>query len=146
MKERHKAVPAVYLFLMKNNAVLLGRRCNTGYMDGKYMVPAGHVEAGESLCAAMIRETKEEIGIDVEEENLKLVHVVYRAKHDETGERMDFFFTVEQWRGDIENREPEKCNDLKWFPLENLPHEMPPYVRTALENSMRGLLLTELDW
>lgn len=41
MKERHKVVPAVYLFLIKDEKILLGRRCNTSYMDGKYMVPRG---------------------------------------------------------------------------------------------------------
>ena len=35
-KERHKIVPASYLVLIKDSKILLSRRVNTGYEDGKY--------------------------------------------------------------------------------------------------------------
>lgn len=76
MRERHKAVPAVYLFLKKDGRIFLMRRMNTGYEDGNYMVPSGHVEKGESLTDAMIRETMEEVGVSVRKEDLRLVHTV----------------------------------------------------------------------
>ena len=43
-KERNKIIPASYAVLIKDNKVLLVRRFNTGYEDGKYSLPAGHVE------------------------------------------------------------------------------------------------------
>ena len=65
MKIRNKAVPAVYILLEQGGKVLLGRRCNTGYQDGNYQVPAGHVEEGELPTEAIIRETKEEVNVDL---------------------------------------------------------------------------------
>lgn len=62
-KERFKIVPSVYLILMKDNKILFSRRYNTGYFDGYYSFPAGHLDGGETLKQAMVRETEEEIGI-----------------------------------------------------------------------------------
>ena len=61
-RDRNKAVPASYLFLQKGDGILLMRRQNSGYYDGWYTVPAGHVEAGELPVDALLREAKEEIG------------------------------------------------------------------------------------
>ena len=146
MKERHKAVPASYLLLIKDGKILLGRRCNTEYMNGMYMVPAGHVEAGEPLTAAMVREAMEEIGIAIHPEDLKLVHTMYRPKSDETGERLDFFFTAAKWEGIPVNNEPEKCDKLDWFQLENLPGNIVPYVKLAIENILKNIPLSEPEW
>lgn len=52
-KERPKAVPAVYLFMRNGNEILLMRRQNTGYFDGWYSVPSGHVEVGELPLQAL---------------------------------------------------------------------------------------------
>lgn len=54
---------AVHIFLLRGEEVLLFRRCNTGYEDGKLSVVAGHVEPGEALTQAAIRETCEEVGL-----------------------------------------------------------------------------------
>ena len=111
MKLRNKAVPAAYILLEKDGKVLLGRRCNTGYQDGKYQVPAGHVEEGELPSEAIIREAKEEINADIVLVDLKLVHVSYRPKHDDSGDRVDFFFRAERWNGEIKNMEPRLLAD-----------------------------------
>jgi 8-oxo-dGTP diphosphatase len=42
-------IPASYLFLERDNRILLLRRSNTGYEDGNYSLIAGHVEANESF-------------------------------------------------------------------------------------------------
>ena len=73
-KERHKEVPASYLVLIKGGKILLQRRFNTGYMDGKYSLPAGHVDEGESFGKCIAREAKEEIGVDVDIKDLKFVN------------------------------------------------------------------------
>ena len=62
MKERFKLVITVGLVLLNDKGqVLLQKRCNTGYMDGKYGLVAGHLEKDESLVDGIIREAKEEI-------------------------------------------------------------------------------------
>ena len=53
---------AVYLLLLREGQVLLLRRHNTGYEDGNYSVIAGHVEPGERITQALVREAAEEAG------------------------------------------------------------------------------------
>ena len=144
MKERNKAIPAAYLFLEKDGKFLTARRCNTGYQDGNYQVPAGHVDAGELPSEALIREAKEEIGIDISPDNVELVHASYRPKHDNTDNRVDFFFRVKKWSGEVENMEPNKCDDLKWVTLDELPETMTPHVRDAFDCMRKNIFYKEL--
>lgn len=133
MKERNKAVPCVYLILYKNGKILLGKRKNTGYRDGDWNLPSGHIEAGELPKEAMIREAKEEIGINLLAEDIEFAHLSYRPKHDETGDRIDIFFFAENWEGEPTNSEPHKCSEIAWWDGRNLPPNMPPHVRRILE-------------
>lgn len=145
MAERHKAVPAVYLFLEHDGKYLLGRRCNTGYQDGNYNVPSGHVEEGELPVEAMIREAREEIGIELTPEDLEFVHFSYRLKHDATGDRVDVFFKANRWSGELRNTEPEKCDDLQWFALDAFPSNMTPHVREAFKAMLDKEVFSEFD-
>ncbi len=146
MKIRNKAIPAVYLILYQEDGkILMGRRFNTGYMDGHYQVPAGHIEVGELPKQTMIREAKEEIGIMLNINNLELVHISYRPKHDETDNRVDFFFCATEWLGEVRNLEPHKCDDLIWVHMSELPEMMiPPHVRHALECVQNAVFFSEL--
>ena len=56
---------AVHLILVQDSKVLLLRRYNTGYEDGNYGVVAGHLERDEEIVAAMVREAREEAGIEI---------------------------------------------------------------------------------
>jgi 8-oxo-dGTP pyrophosphatase MutT (NUDIX family) len=142
--ERNKAVTAVYLFLKKDGKILLARRCNTGYQDGNYQVPAGHIDAGELPTQAAIREGKEEVGIDIVKEDLRFVHASFRPKHDNTGDRVDYFFEVSRWSGEIANGEPDKCDELRWVDPAELPQNVTPHVRVAIECAERGEMFSEL--
>ena len=130
MSARARAVVAAHLLVIREGAVLLSRRANTGYEDGKYSVPAGHVEPGEHAVAAGSRELAEEVGITAKFDDLRFALVMHRQAEEP---RIDFFFAVERWLGEIRNREPEKCDELLWAPIEDLPPNMVPYVRHAIE-------------
>lgn len=145
MKLRNKAVPTVYVLLVKDNEILVARRYNTGYQDGNYQVPAGHVEEGELPTEALIREAKEEIGIDLTLEDIELVHVSYRPKHDETGDRVDFFFKVKKWSGEIINAEPHKCDDVKWVKIDELPENMTLHIKMGIEAMRDKLFYREIN-
>lgn len=144
MQNRNKATPVVYLLLEKEGKFLIIRRYNTGYQDGFYDLPAGHVEEGELPTEALIREAKEEVGIDLMSGKFELAHVLYRAKHNDTGDRVDFFFRARAWNGEVVNAEPHKCDDLKWVSMSELPGNMNPHVRVALECIEKGNSFKEL--
>ncbi len=130
----------VQLFLFRENQVLLLRRFNTGFRDGEYTVPAGHMDGGETVMRAAIREGKEEAGVDLKETDLSFSTVMHRIEDEE---RVDFFFEVHAWEGEPFNAEPEKCDDLRWFPINALPENTVPYVRQALENHFAGIKFDE---
>src|SRR5947209_14739200 len=113
-RERYRAAVAVHLFLLRDDAILLLRRFNTGYADGNYSVIAGHLDGGEEVIAAAVREAREEAGIRIAAADVTVVGVMHRLSDTE---RIDFFVAATRWEGEIANREPEKCDDLAWFPL-----------------------------
>lgn len=143
MKERFKMIASGYLLLIRGGKILLSRRFQTGYEDGKYSLPAGHIEDNETLTAGTCREIKEEIGISLCPKDLMLVHVMHR-KHMDI--RMDFFFTTTLSRYTPKNLEPEKCDDLRWFPLTKLPVNTIPYIRTAIQNYRKKNVYSEFGW
>lgn len=128
---RHKVTGDVHLVLVDDNRVLFGQRQNTGYEDGAYHLPSGHLEADESVVTALIREAKEEIGVTIKPEDVRFAHVMHNSS---SGGRVAFFFTVETWEGEPENREPDKCSELYWFPMNKLPDHMIDYCRVALQH------------
>jgi 8-oxo-dGTP diphosphatase len=141
---RHKLTGDVHLLLTNSDGeVLFGCRQNTGFEDGAYHLPSGHVEAGESVIAALIREAKEEVGITIAPENVKFSHVMHNSSSDG---RAAFFFTVRQWEGTTENREPEKCSELHWFPLSALPDHLIDYCRAALSHIAAGQPFSVYGW
>ena len=95
-KKRFTYIGSVYLILIHNGQVLLSRRFNTGYEDGKYGLVAGHMDGNESPTTAMIREAREEVGLKLQARDLQMVHVMHRNQEDE---RIDFFFTASKWEG-----------------------------------------------
>ena len=140
----HFMVPvAVHLFLVRDGRVLLLRRANTGYEDGNYSVPAGHLDGGEEVIAAATREAGEEIGITLAPSAVAVVGVMHRRSNDE---RIDFFVAASEWTGEIINAEPQKCDDLSWYPLDALPDNTIPYVRRALANYRRGVWFESYGW
>jgi ADP-ribose pyrophosphatase YjhB (NUDIX family) len=141
---RYRTFPvAVHLFFVREGQVLLLRRCNTGYEDGKYSVPAGHIEGDESITHAAVREAKEEVGVDIAPSALAVVGVMHRKANDE---RVDFFLVPRIWTGEPTNCEPDKGEALAWFPLDALPLHTIPYVQRALENYQRGVWFEEFGW
>ena len=143
-KERFKIIPATHLIFIKDGKVLLSRRFNTGWKDGFYSVVGGHLDGKETVLQATVREGKEEIGIDLKGEDLEFRHVIHRLSDVE--ERVDFFFLVKKYSGEIKNVEPDKCDDLSWFNLDKLPDNMVPYVRQAIESILKNIPFSQEGW
>ena len=144
MKKRHKIVLSVYLILKTSDGILLGKRQNTGFEDGNWALPAGHVEDNESAKIALCREIKEEIGITLSPENLTLAHVSHRRSAER--DNIDLFMTCDQWEGTVKNCEPHKCSELRFFSLEALPENTVGYIREVVEAAFKQELYSEKGW
>jgi 8-oxo-dGTP pyrophosphatase MutT (NUDIX family) len=67
MKMRQGFPVAAHLLLRREDgSILMIRRANTGYQDGKWSVPAGHVDPDESATDALVREALEELDIKLD--------------------------------------------------------------------------------
>lgn len=147
MTARFKVIPEVYLVLIDGGRLLMLRRFNTGYEDGRYSLVAGHVDGGEPLAQAMAREALEEAGVVIDPADLTLAHTLHRrADAPGEAERIGFFFTCARWAGTPENREPHKCDDLSWFAVGDWPETTIPYIRTALEHVVAGRAYSAFGW
>lgn len=144
MISRRFTVPvAVHIFLLQDERILLLRRAHTGYEDGNYSVPAGHLDGGELVLEAAAREAREETGVTLAPESMSVVGVMHRRANDE---RIDFFVTAMGWSGEIHNAEPHKCDDLAWFPVDSLPENTIPYVRRAIVNYQQHRWFDAFGW
>ncbi len=130
----------VHLFFLRENQILLLRRFNTGFRDGEYSVPAGHLDGGETVLQAAIREGREEVGVEIEATDLVFSSVMHRIEDDE---RVDFFVQVNRWSGEPYNPEPDKCDDLRWVDITALPANIIPYVKQALGNHLQNIPFAE---
>lgn len=140
MTSRFSVVPAAYVALLRDGVrgteVLLQLRRGTGYMDGRWAHgAAGHVELGESALQAAVREAAEELGVRVDAADLIHVATVHRtvAVHRPTEERVDLFLSTRRWTGEPAVREPDRSAELRWWALVDLPADVVPHERAALE-------------
>ena len=137
---RAKFPVTVHLLFFREDQILLLRRFNTGYADGQYSVPAGHLDGGETVMSAAAREAEEEVGLKIDLDAMEFSTVMHRIEEEE---RVDFFVQVHSWRGEPFNAEPEKCDDLRWVDVNQLPVNVVPYVRQALANHLSGVRFDE---
>ncbi|MDE6691551.1 MAG: NUDIX domain-containing protein [Clostridia bacterium] len=142
---------AVILILMRERGgkkqILLQRRRNTGFADGLWDFScAGKVEEGESMTAAAVREAKEELGITVAAENLQFAVLIHKC--DKTCKLVYYnaYFVCTDFIGEPTVCEPEKCSELKWFDLDNLPDDLIDDRKCALKAYLDGKHYIEFGW
>jgi 8-oxo-dGTP diphosphatase len=129
---RFKVPIAVHVFFVHSGSILLLQRENTGFEDGNYGLPAGHLEPGESVLQAAIRECREEIGIELAPSALRAIGVTHYTSP--AGDGVDFFFRAIEWRG-VPTACAE-CSAVNWYPLDGLPPNTIPFVRRAVEKQL----------
>ncbi len=106
--------------------VLLHRRKNTGYMDGYYDFPSGHIDPGEGFTTAAVRELAEETSLQAAEEDMRLKHL--NLNHTDFP-YINAVFDAEKWQGEPKVMEPKKCDDMGFFALDALPKKCTLAVR-----------------
>jgi 8-oxo-dGTP diphosphatase len=61
---------------------------------------------------------KEELNIDIEDENIDVKHISHRIRKN-SRVYFDIYLKVNNYSGKIKNNEPEKCSELKFVNLDN---------------------------
>ncbi len=149
MRNRFTNPSAVMLLLSRihdsNEEILFQKRKNTGYCDGFYDFSAsGHVDANESMKHAMCREAKEELGITIDENNLDFVCLIH--KKTEGCIYYNGYFKANKWIGEPHINEPDKNEELKWIPINELPTNIVNDRYIAIENYKNGIKYSEFGW
>ena len=142
-QERFRAPLAVFIILQKEGQIWMQRRANTGYRDGEYDLLSGHVEVGETMSAAAVREAKEEAGVDVLASDLVMKHIMY---NNIDSAYINAFFSATKWSGEPSNAEPDKSDDARWFPIAELPVPIVPHVGLALKYIQENIFYSEEGW
>lgn len=135
---------AVYMLFVRNGKILMLRRANTGYEDGKFSLVAGKLDGNEEVKRAAVREAEEESGLKLGPDDVEVASVMHRLS--DTGEWIDFFLKVNRWEGEPVNKEPDKCSEIGWFPLDQLPVDTIPHVRKAIRNVIAGVFYDSYGW
>lgn len=136
------------ILLNSQGEVFLLQRQNTGHGDGYYALPSGHVEAGEGILAAAIREAHEETGVLIEKKDLEHACVMYRKSGAGTAqerEYVDHFLICRKWSKTPHNAEPHKAKQAAFFSLERLPVPFLPYALQGMEYALSGRHFLEYD-
>ncbi|GAA2621664.1 hypothetical protein GCM10010425_15250 [Streptomyces spororaveus] len=119
--------------------VLLSRRAGPVYASGLWHLPSGHLDPGEDMLAAVIREAREETGVVIDPEDVTAAVTVHHRPPVGAHSRIGVFFEVRRWSGRPEVREPDRCDGMGWYPLDGLPDPMVAYCRAGLDAYRAGL-------
>lgn len=137
-------IPGVCVLVRDGSKLLFVLREHSGFMDGYYGLPGGHVEADETFSKAACREVLEEVGIIVRPEDLRYKLTVHRKAA--TSIRVDVYFEVQVWAGEPQNMEPERHAEITWFAEDNLPSNLCDYMAAGLEAIKHGQTYSEFGW
>ncbi|MFK7905815.1 MAG: NUDIX domain-containing protein [Chitinophagales bacterium] len=142
MKTSIKRIVKVRLILRRNSKILILQKSK---VEGKsFSLIGGLVKPSESALTALVRETKEEAGIEVYKDQLQLVHVAHRLKKDQSV--VTLFFETYSWEGEIKNLEPKLHKGFEWVFLNNIPPTMTTYIKNALDCYQKGIMYSEFNW
>ncbi|MCP4219092.1 MAG: NUDIX domain-containing protein, partial [bacterium] len=115
----------------QNETLLLLRKKSPE--KGCWDLPGGRVELGETIEAAILREIKEELGVDVK--IIKLLRVTNHILEEENTHWVaPAFLSRIVSQGEPENLEPHSHEAVQWFPLDALPENITITAAPALES------------
>ncbi|MDE7300978.1 MAG: NUDIX domain-containing protein [Clostridia bacterium] len=147
MKDYFKTPSAAIVMLVRDGKILLQRRQNTGFMDGMWDLScSGHVEHGESMSKAAAREAAEELGIKILPEKLKFFAFIHKREEEWDLTYYNAYFACEEYEGEPQICEPEKCSELKWFDLDGLPDDLINDRKQAVKAYLSGEPYIEYGW
>lgn len=137
--EKEKFLSSIYLIIKNSEGkILLQRRQGTKLWPGFLALPAGHVDEGEDVYEAAIREAREELSIIITKDDIIDTFAVNR-KNKSLPPYFDVYFELKSYRGEISINEPEKCSELVWADINDMPEDMIDFEATAIKNNIKGI-------
>lgn len=123
--------------IVKGDKILLLRRISQKWMDGKLQIPGGKTEPGESPLAAVSREAREELGIQISPDDVR--HIATVAVRDGNNEYFALQFQlISPDKFEFRIMEPQKCSELVWAPIDSLPEDTIDLFRHTIARSLAG--------
>lgn len=134
----HPGVSCAFMCHDSDGRILLHRR-GAGCRDeqGTWDSGAGQLEFGETFEQALVREVREEYGVEPSSSRLLGVRNVLRAHEGEKTHWVALVFAVLVEPEQVRICEPHKMAELGWFTIDALPSplhsQLAPQIQTCRE-------------
>lgn len=117
---------AVHMLIMDGEKILIQKRKGSKLWPGYYALPAGHIDEGENQYEALVREAKEELNIEIDLDDILKEYVVLRRNYFKIDGKVlepyiDYYFEIKKYKGTPIIVEQDKCDELLWADVNNLP-------------------------
>ena len=106
-RQVHRIVAGILIH--DGRALLCHRSASRDWFPDVWDLPGGHVEAGETAGAALVRELREELGIMIAEPRRACVD---RLTTDDFDMKM---WLVTEWSGSPTNASSDEHDEVRWF-------------------------------
>ncbi|MGH7342851.1 MAG: NUDIX domain-containing protein, partial [Candidatus Rokuibacteriota bacterium] len=136
-------VSTALLVLSRGAHVLLLRCWDPRRRHRTYGLIGAELDGSEPAIPCLARCALDEVGIVVVPDDVTLVHVLHRRADVQ---RVDLFFASRVWAGEPSIRAPERCDDLRWADIGQLPSDTAGHIRAGLDGVQRGHLFSPLGW
>ena len=141
---REEFLSAIYMIIKNEKGeILFQRRCGSKLWPDFLGLPAGHVDKGEDVYQALVREAREELNIDINVKNIEDTFVVNRINKN-LKPYYDVYFVIKNYKGIIKINEPNKCQELKWVLLDNMPEDVIEFEKIVLDNYEKGIKFSSI--
>ena len=127
------------MILVKDGKILVQKRKGSKLWPGYYALPAGHVDSDENQYDALVREAQEELGIELDIKNIINSYVVLRRNYFKIdGKKLepyiDYYFEFKKYKGTPKIMEKDKCDELIWVDINDLPEPFVNYEGVFLND------------
>ena len=119
--------------------VLLGRRKGS-HGAGEWSFPGGHLEFGETIFESAKREVEEETGLTINQFILMSVFDEMRYISSDGKHYVNIGLRGTYAGGQVQCREPDKCDGWEWFPLDRLPEHLFESTEAMVRNYRAGVV------
>lgn len=130
------------IIFRKDAKVAFLLRQNTSWMDGHYCLIGGKVEKGETFTEAAIREAKEEAGVELKPDQLRVALTGFRQANEY--DWVDVLFEVIHYDSEPYNAESDVHASLEWLDPYNLPENTVPSIRYYMAEILAGRTFCEI--